>query len=295
MLYSEQYDYYKQNLEDYIKNLYSDYNVPQENVISAMRYTLTNGGKRIRGVLVLHCAELFGADIKDALPVATAIEMIHAYALIHDDLPCMDNDAFRRGKPSCHIAFNEPTALLAGDGLLTHSFGMIAKSNISDAKKSKLIEILADGAGVFGMIGGQQIDLESEYKDVSEELLNELHRLKTGELIKAAVSLGCTIGDCSEEDYKKMQDYASKIGLVFQITDDMLDVTASIEDLGKPINSDSKNHKTTYVTKYGYDKSKAIATRLTNDAIEDLVTIDAIKGKQTFLETLAEQLLHRKK
>lgn len=295
MAYLEQYTIYKQKLEKYIKSVFEQEKVLQQTVLSAMEYSIMNGGKRLRGILVMHCAEIFGSDMETSLPVAAAIEMVHAYSLIHDDLPCMDNDDFRRGMPSCHKAFDEATALLAGDALLTLAFEKISDANISSDKKVKLIKLLSNSAGAYGMIGGQQIDLESENKDISIEILTTLHRLKTGALIKAAVGMGCILGNCSDDDYKKMQEYAENVGLAFQITDDMLDVTANEEELGKPINSDSKNNKTTFVTKYGYEKSRELATQLIAKAVDNLYNIDVIKEKEYFLKELAEKIIDRRK
>lgn len=243
-------------------------------VNDAARYSLTLGGKRIRPIIMLECCRIFGGDIKDALNFAVALEMIHTYSLIHDDLPCMDNDDMRRGNPSCHIKFGEDTALLAGDTLLTEAFNVAANSTIDDSRKIKAIAILAKRAGLHGMIGGQVLDLSFENTKPTLEELKEMCRLKTGCLISAAAEIGAVIAGATANQVKLISEYAFNVGLAFQIIDDILDVTSTPETLGKPINSDIYNDKTTFVTLLGLERSKAFATELTNNALDILNSLN---------------------
>ena len=224
-------------------------------VREAMRYSLLGGGKRIRAALVLEFARLGGAAEQQALPLACAVEMIHAYSLIHDDLPCMDNDDFRRGKPSCHKKFGEACALLAGDGLLTLAFETAAGAPLLGEAKARSIAELAKAAGWQGMIGGQMMDLDAENHPVSMETLQKLYAMKTGELLKVSALLGCIAADAPEIE-AVAQNYTSAIGMAFQITDDILDVTGSTEKLGKPVGSDKENGKSTYVSLLGLESAK---------------------------------------
>ncbi len=254
--------------------------VPQLNdcgyatVNNAARYSLTLGGKRIRPIIMLECTRIFGGDINDALSFAVALEMIHTYSLIHDDLPCMDNDDMRRGNPACHIKFGEDTALLAGDTLLTEAFNVAANSTIDDSRKIKAIAILAKRAGLHGMIGGQVLDLSFEKTKPTLEKLKEMCRLKTGCLISAAAEIGAVVAGASENYVKSISEYAFNVGLAFQIIDDILDVTSTAETLGKPINSDIENDKTTFVTLLGLEKAKEYATQLTNNALDILNSLN---------------------
>lgn len=264
-------------------------------VIRAMRYSTENGGKRIRPILTLEFARLCGLEPEYALPFACAVEMIHTYSLIHDDLPCMDNDDMRRGKPSCHIAFGEDTALLAGDGLLTLAFEVMLdqadSKKISPRSALSAAGILAADAGVNGMIGGQVIDLMSEGKQIDIETLRVMDRLKTGALIDAACRMGCVIAGGSKEQIEAAASYASSLGLAFQIVDDILDVTSSTEVLGKPVGSDAENQKSTYVSLLGLEACRDAVRRLTNNAIKALSHFDA---DTEYLVQLAEHLAERK-
>ncbi len=243
-------------------------------VNDAARYSLTLGGKRIRPIIMLECCRIFGGDILDALNFAVALEMIHTYSLIHDDLPCMDNDDMRRGNPSCHIKFGEDTALLAGDTLLTEAFGVAANSLVEDARKIKAISILANRAGLHGMIGGQVLDLSFEKTKPTLEELKEMCRLKTGCLISAAAEIGATVAGADETNINLISEYAFNVGLAFQIIDDILDVTSTTETLGKPVNSDIENEKTTFVTLLGLEKAKEYASSLTNNALDVLNSLN---------------------
>ena len=268
----------------------------ENNIVSdAMKYSLSIGGKRIRPMLVLEFCRVCGGDIAKAMPFAVALEMIHTYSLIHDDLPCMDNDDMRRGMPSCHIKFGEEYALLAGDGLLTSAFGVIAESDIAAEKPEvaiKAISALSRLSGVCGMIGGQEIDLTYENKNAPLEVLEVLDSLKTGALIRCAAYLG-VISACNDENYIRAADiYAKNIGHAFQIVDDILDVIGDEKELGKPIGSDAQCGKSTYVSLLGLEKSREYAEELTNDAVEAL---EVFGNESEFLKELAYSLIKRNK
>lgn len=242
----------------------------QREVVRAMKYSLANGGKRLRPVLVLEFCKMCGGDIEKALPLACAIEYIHTYSLIHDDLPCMDDDDMRRGNPSCHKMFGEATALLAGDALLTHAFDIIASADLSDNQIVRAIALLAQNSGVGGMIGGQVLDLKFEKEDPSISDLITVHKLKTGALISAACLLGCVAGNASEEQIASASSFAYCLGIAFQIKDDILDVVGDEEKLGKPIGSDADSDKETYVTLVGLKKAEEDVKLLTQKAISNI-------------------------
>ena len=262
----------------------------QSTIYDAMEYSLFSGGKRIRPVLCVACAEMFGSG-EDALPFACALEMIHTYSLIHDDLPCMDDDDLRRGKPTSHIVYGEAMAVLAGDSLLTLAFDTVLKhSAVSPALTVEGMKILAESAGTEGMIGGQVIDLESEGKAVDSVTLMSMHIHKTGALIMAAAKMGALIGGGTKEDVLNMEKFARYIGVAFQIKDDILDVESTTDVLGKPVGSDSDNEKTTFVTLYGLEQSKKMLEDYTNKAIE---VLDEYGEAAEFLRGLADFLLRR--
>ena len=237
------------------------------------KYSLFAGGKRIRPFLTIEFCRLFGGDVRAALPFACAVEMIHTYSLIHDDLPCMDDDDLRRGKPTNHKVFGYSTALLAGDALLTRAFG-VAASNPYARPEAVLeaVKLLSECAGDFGMVGGQVIDLEGENERISIEKLTKLHKLKTGALIRAAAVMGAFAAglDPASPEVAATEDYASKIGLAFQVIDDILDVSATEEALGKPIGSDAENNKTTFMTYFDIDSARKYAAELTASAVSDI-------------------------
>ena len=277
-------------IEDYLDKSIDNSSYGEEIVADAMRYSLSNGGKRIRPVLVLEFCRLCGGDKEKALPLAAAIEMVHTYSLIHDDLPCMDNDDMRRGKPSCHKKFGEEFALLAGDGLLTIAFETVTKADLSDKAIVSAVKALASHSGYQGMIGGQTVDLMSECKAVSLDRLKVMDNLKTGKLINCAALLGCIAAGADEEKIAVSRRFTDAIGLAFQIVDDILDVTSTEEKLGKPIGSDSEKEKSTYVSILGIEKSKAYAEELTAEAISAL---DYFGDEAEFLKKLALKLLER--
>lgn len=265
----------------------------QQIVFDAMEYSISAGGKRIRPILLLEFCRVCGGDVQKALPFACALEMIHTYSLIHDDLPCMDNDDFRRGKPSCHKAFGEANALLAGDALLNLAFETMLSSEIdlSAEVKLKAALFIAKCSGVYGMIGGQVIDLQNEGKDISEELLIRLYKDKTAALLRAAAVGGAILAGADEVKINFANQFAEKVGLAFQIVDDILDFEGDEAVLGKPVGSDEKNNKKTYVAFHGIDNAKEDAKTLTTKALEALENFDDTE----FLRELALFLCTRKK
>ena len=243
------------------------------NVIAeGMRYSVLNGGKRLRPILLLMVLELFDKKIDLGLPIAVAIEMIHSYSLVHDDLPALDNDDYRRGKLTTHKKFGEAEAILIGDALLTHSFSVITDETkgVASDKLVKIIGMVSRYAGINGMIGGQTVDIESEKKKVSLEILKYIHENKTGKLIKLPVEIGAIISEATEEEYKALENYADGIGLAFQIKDDILDIEGDFEKIGKPIGSDLELEKTTYPSIFGIEKSKEILKEVISDAKRSL-------------------------
>ena len=257
----------------------------------AMLYSLKIGGKRIRPIMLLEFFKLCGGNDNAAINFAVALEMIHTYSLIHDDLPCMDDDDFRRGKPACHKAFGEANAVLAGDALLTEAFGFAAKTQgVKPENIVKAIGVLSKFSGVNGMIGGQIIDIAIEGKKVDADALKEMYLLKTGALIKAAAKIGCILAD-REDLSVHAEKFAENIGLAFQIVDDILDVCGDEATLGKPVNSDAKNEKNTFAVLFGVEKCKTIVNELTNSAIDELRYFNA---DTTFLTELALYLAGRK-
>lgn len=266
----------------------------QKDVVKAMLYSASAGGKRIRPILTLSFCEACGVSYEKALNFACAIEMIHCYSLIHDDLPCMDNDDFRRGKPSCHKAFREDIALLAGDGLLTLAFETLADAELEPSQIVEAVKVLSSFAGVDGMIGGQVVDLNLSVLNLSatEDILNLLHRQKTGKLIMAACLLGCIAANSTNDMKQSAQKFGEMLGLAFQIQDDILDVEGTAEELGKPIGSDQKNNKSTYVSLFGIPQCKNKVEFLTCEATECL----KLFGENAcFIEELAKSLIYRKK
>ena len=273
---------------DKLMSVYDD-KLPQSVCAEAMRYSLSAGGKRIRPVLVTEFSSIFGGTAEKALSCACALEMIHTFSLIHDDLPCMDNDDFRRGKPSCHKQFGEDIALLAGDALQNYAFDVISSDEgLSYEQRVRLIKCLSDAVGVNGMIGGQTIDVKNVGKPFDSELLLKMYSMKTGALIRCACEMGCI---CAER-YDMIQsanEYAIALGLAFQIIDDILDITADEKLLGKPVNSDSDMNKATYPAIFGIEAAKAKAAELTDKAI-GIVSGFPDSG---FLSELTKYLLNR--
>lgn len=272
--------------------------LPPENLIpvelhQAMRYAVLNGGKRIRPLLVFATGMLFGAKPAVMARAASAVEMIHAYSLIHDDMPCMDNDVLRRGKPTVHVRFGEATALLAGDALQAQAFIVLSEMDDNAGLAIERLRILSDAAGSMGMCGGQAIDLDSVGKTLSIKQLEQMHRLKTGAILKASVMLGAfCAGDPAEEEKQALKLYAEAIGLAFQVVDDILDVTADSSVLGKTAGKDSADHKPTYVSQLGLESSENLAEQLRCQAHDALAHF----GKEAdYLRELADLIVKRKK
>lgn len=267
------------------------YDAPQ--VCDAMRYSVDGGGKRIRPVLLLESCRLCGGDVKDALDFACALEMIHTYSLVHDDLPCMDDDDMRRGKPACHVAFGEATAVLAGDALLTQAFFAAANSEAAKKNPARALEaiaLLAKYAGAEGMIGGQAVDLQSEGKTIALSRLQTMDSLKTGALMRAACEIGAVLAGADDEKRTALVRYAEAIGQAFQIVDDILDVTSDEQTLGKPIGSDAAQQKSTYVSLLGLDRARSAAQECTAAAVDAL---NVFGEDAAFLRSLAENLMTR--
>lgn len=287
---SEYIAFTEANLKKY--NMHTEETIPQKNLIEAMNYSLEAGGKRIRPVLVYAFCEALGGDWHKAAAPACAIEMIHTFSLIHDDLPAMDNDDFRRGKPSCHKAFGEAMAILAGDALSVLPFEIIADDgNLTAEQKVRIVSALAKAVGKAGMIGGQVIDMENEQRsNVDESNLRNMYRNKTGQLIAVSCIMGAICADADESQIEDAAEYAFRLGLAFQVIDDILDVTSTAEVLGKPIGSDAEENKTTFVTLYGVEKAKEIADKITAEAVEYLDKFE----NNDFLMQLTDMLLKRK-
>lgn len=260
----------------------------KKSIVEAMWYSLSAGGKRIRPVLMLEFCRVCGGDVKSVLPSACALEMIHTFSLIHDDLPCMDNDDLRRGKPSCHKAYGEAEALLAGDALLNLAYEIISGSSISAEVKIAVISELSRNVGINGMIGGQVIDTSYD-GEMTGDLLLEMYGMKTGAMLKAACKIGCIAANADEAKLKAAETYAEKLGLAFQIIDDILDISGDEKLLGKPIGSDKESGKTTYASIYGLEESRKAAEKLTKEALSELDKF----GDNEFLKELTMFLLVR--
>lgn len=281
-----------QKTEQRLTELCDIYLPEKAEIGQAARYSLLGGGKRVRAVLALASCTLCGAQPEQALDYACALEMLHCYSLIHDDLPCMDNDDFRRGKPSCHKQFGESTALLAADALVTAAFEVIAHAGTSAQSRARAVAVLAKAGGARGMLYGQELDKRYETQPATEEQLRELHAHKTGALIIAATELGCLAAEAEEEVVRAVTAYAAEVGLVFQIVDDILDVTSTTEELGKPVGSDQDLDKTTFVSLYGLDGARRLAASHNERA---LAALGNLGESADFLRKLAMDLLQRKK
>lgn len=267
----------------------------QSTILGAMDYSVRAGGKRLRPMLMEETYRLFGGRGKEIEPFMAAIEMIHTSSLIHDDLPCMDNDTLRRGLPTTWVKFGYDIAVLAGDGLLMYSMETAAKAlGLTDRadRVARCMGILGEKAGIYGMIGGQSVDVELAGKPIPREKLDFIYRLKTGALLEASMMIGAVLGGAGEEQLKLVNKMASCVGLAFQIQDDILDVTSSDEVLGKPVLSDEKNHKTTYVTLEGMIKAKQDVEMISEEAVSCL---HELPGQNQFLEELIRMLVNREK
>ena len=267
----------------------------EKRVVEAMKYSLMNGGKRLRPFLLCQCAALFDIDYKTCLPAAVSLEMLHTYSLIHDDLPAMDNDDLRRGKPTCHKKFDEATAILAGDGLLTHAFRVLSSApEIRPENRLTLTQLLSDAAGAFGgMVAGQTLDLyaESAGSDENDEnIIARLEEMKTGRLLRYACEAGAVLGQAPLELRQALICYSRKIGQTFQISDDILDREGDQNLVGKTLHKDETQNKFTLVSRFGIDQAKKLAEKLTDEAID---TIDIFGKKSTVLQELARFIINR--
>ncbi len=250
----------KELIEKTIDSYLGEFSYPHV-IAEGMRYAVLNGGKRIRPVLILMTLDILGKDETLGLPSGAALEMIHSYSLVHDDLPALDNDDYRRGKLTTHKKFGEAEGILIGDSLLTHAFNVLTEKNegvISDKKIVEIVKLTSSYAGINGMIGGQTVDVESEGKKVDMETLKYIHKNKTGKLLRLPIEIGCVIGDASKEIRERLEEYADLIGLAFQIKDDILDVEGDFEKLGKPVGSDAELEKSTYPSLIGMEESKKL-------------------------------------
>lgn len=283
---------YKNLVDSKLSEFFNPSGMSYDGLIESMHYSLTAGGKRIRPTLVLEFCRISGGDVEKALPVACAIEMLHTYSLIHDDLPCMDNDDLRRGKPTNHVVYGECTATLAGDALQAEAFGTIARSELPAENKIACVEILADAVGSDGMCAGQYLDMVGESKRLTEEELEDINSRKTGALLIAACRMGVAAAGGSGEMLEAAAHYGACVGAAFQIRDDILDVISTSEELGKPIGSDAQEHKNTYMALLGESKCMEMIEKLTNQAKSALCgAFDDTK----FLCDLADSMVTRRK
>ena len=265
----------------------------QKTIFEAMNYSMKAGGKRLRPLLMHEVYKMFGGNGKEIEPFMAAIEMLHTSSLIHDDLPCMDNDELRRGKPTTWKVYGYDMAVLAGDALMIFAFETAAKAMVPGADGARVVKamgILAQKTGIYGMIGGQTVDVELTGKPVPREKLDFIYRLKTGALLEASMMIGAVLAGAAEEQVKTVESIAANVGLAFQIQDDILDVTSTAEVLGKPVLSDEKNSKTTYVTLEGPEKAKEDVKAISDHAREELV---GLPGEKEFLSQLIEMLVNR--
>ena len=285
------------DIETRIKGFLPEQYEYQKTIVDAMSYSVLAGGKRLRPMLMEASYQMFGGAGEALDAFMAAIEMIHTYSLVHDDLPAMDNDLYRRGKKTTHAVYGEAMGVLAGDALLNFAFETVADAVVrsaSDMRVTKAFAVLAKKAGIYGMIGGQVVDVESEKKgqQIDRDCLDFIYRLKTGALIEASLMIGAILAGASEEEGLLMEEAGTKLGLAFQIQDDILDVTSSLEVLGKPIGSDARNEKATYVAFEGLEKAGEEVERLSREAV---AILDGFKREHTFLRELFMYLIHRER
>lgn len=282
----------KRLIDEYLENYFIARDGENKLIYDAMAYSLNIGGKRIRPIIMMLTYNLYKRNFNDILPMAAALEMIHTYSLIHDDLPCMDNDDLRRGKPTSHKVFGEAMAVLAGDGLLNEAFSIMINYSLTNSRLGALeaTKVITDAAGGNGMIGGQVVDIINEGKSISESTLKYMHEKKTGELIKAAIVSGAILGEATEKDIDILKEYGYKLGLAFQIKDDILDVLGSTEKLGKKVKSDENNNKTNFITVYGIEKSEELCKEITAQC---LALLEELNKDTSKLKELTLELLHR--
>ena len=296
MNFKEEYTDRVEKIEKILKKYLPEKKGYQRTIMEAMEYSLMAGGKRLRPMLMWESYRLFGGEGAAIEPFMAAIEMIHTYSLVHDDLPAMDNDEYRRGRKTTHIVYGEDMGILAGDALLNYAFETACRAFEEESEHAlrigKALKILADKAGIYGMIGGQVVDVQESGKAVSGEVLDFIYRLKTSALIEASMMAGAVLAGAEEGQVSRMEQISGKIGLAFQIQDDILDVTSTTELLGKPVHSDEKNEKTTYVTWKGIEKAHEDVERLTQEAVD---LLRKFPEKDDFLEELLKSLVYREK
>lgn len=294
MNFNEEREKKVQEIESILKKYLPEQEEYQKLIMEAMEYNLMAGGKRLRPMLMKETYAMFGGQSSVIEPFMAALEMIHTYSLVHDDLPAMDNDDYRRGRKTTHIVYGEGMAVLTGDALLNYAFETAAKAFDMEPEKSLLIgkamQILGKKAGIYGMIGGQVVDVESAGKKIDQEVITFIYSLKTCALIETAMMIGAVLAGASEEEVQKVEAIAWKVGMAFQIQDDILDVTSTSEVLGKPVHSDEKNEKTTYVTLVGYERAKEEVERLSIEAIFEL---ENLNKQNPYLMCLIEKLINR--
>jgi len=288
--FRDQIAQYRAAIEEFLQGKFCE-DLPQKRLFDAMRYSLLAGGKRIRPVLTLEFCRICGGDWRSALPFACALEMIHTYSLIHDDLPCMDNDDLRRGKPTNHVVFGECTATLAGDALQAEAFRTILSTSLPAEVRAECARLLAEAAGENGICGGQQLDMEGEGKALTKEELMDINDRKTSAMIYAACLMGVTCGGGNERQREAAAKYAKALGLAFQIRDDMLDVISTESELGKPIGSDAREGKNTFMALYGLERCGAYVHELSEQAA---AAVDGAFADSVFLQQLARSLADRK-
>lgn len=284
---------------EYVENIIYDF-LPKEEgeqkiILEAMNYSVQAGGKRLRPLLMLETAKMFGENTENIFPFMAAIEMIHTYSLVHDDLPAMDNDEFRRGKKTTHAKYGEDMGILAGDGLLNLAYEVMSAAVLEAEEPysaAKALHIIAKKAGVYGMVGGQTVDVIHEGKEMDIDTIMYIHNLKTAALIEAAMMAGAVLGGATQMETDRIEKIAKNIGIAFQIQDDILDVTSTTEILGKPVLSDEKNQKTTYVSLCGIEQSKEDVEKYSNEAMEIL---DGFNKNNEFLRQLIIKLINREK
>lgn len=294
--YAELRDEKVKEIEEILKSYLPEKNGYQKIIMDAMEYNLMAGGKRLRPMLMQETYRLFGGTEKVIEPFMAAQEMIHTYSLVHDDLPAMDDDELRRGRKTTHVVYGEDMGILAGDALLNYAFETAAAAFEEYPEKAlqigKAMKILGNKAGIYGMLGGQVVDVKETGHALDKDVLDFIYALKTGALLESSMMIGATLADADEESIALIEKVASKVGLAFQVQDDILDVTSTAEVLGKPIHSDEKNEKTTYVTLLGIDKAEKIVEKESVEAIELLKSLPV---RNDYLEWLLTQLIHRKK
>lgn len=298
MNFTDEFSFLASMVEDYLRDYFDALldAIPEKKLAQSMRYSIMAGGKRIRPVLALATAKMLDVSVQDMMPVAAALEMIHTYSLIHDDLPAMDDDDTRRGKPTNHVVYGEAMAILAGDALLNEAFELLVRNSLKAGENMisalEAAHLIVNAAGRDGMIAGQVIDMESEGKTVNAETLAAMHRKKTGALLKASILAPAVYARAADGIRKALSDYADCIGIAFQIKDDILDVESSLEELGKPVGSDEKNHKSTYVALFGVEKARQMLEETTEKALNALVPFGE---KAWFLKETARYIATRKK